>query len=218
MLPTPPKNCDFSGGPVSSLFGMAKTVDRTWLYAGLLVVAGIGVVSLLKRGPRIRRGEKLLLFGDSLAQGLTPPLGQLAMDNGVRFASTSKVGSTIREWAGQSSLNADLRKKLAERPNVVLCSLGTNDEALTPQSARDELPALDALISLVKESGAELGWIGPPKLQKTNGISSVIQSKLSSNRYFDSVALDIPRGGDGLHPTVRGYAGWAGQIWLWISG
>jgi lysophospholipase L1-like esterase len=194
-------------------------LDRTWLYAGLIVAVGLGVSSLLKRGPRVRRGDKLLVFGDSLAQGLTPPLGQLARDNGVAFAATSKVGSTIREWAGATALGADLRAKLAERPTVVLCSLGTNDEFLTPDSARAELPALDALIELVKASGAELGWIGPPKLPKPgNGIASIIQTKLAQNRYFHSETFDIPRAGDALHPTVKGYAGWAGQIWLWVSG
>ncbi|HEX9620190.1 MAG TPA: SGNH/GDSL hydrolase family protein [Polyangiaceae bacterium] len=194
-------------------------MDRTWLYAGLLVAAGFGVSSLLKRGPRIRRGDKLLLFGDSLAQGLTPVLGKLASDNGVGFAATSKVGSTIREWAGASALAAGLRTKLAERPAVVLCSLGTNDEYLSLDSARGELPALDALIEIVRAGGAELGWIGPPRLPKPgNGISAVIQSKLPQNRYFHSERFDIPRAPDGLHPTVLGYAGWAGQLWQWVSG
>jgi len=194
------------------------SVDRTWFYAGLIVAAGVGVASLLKRGPTVKRGEKLLLFGDSLAQGLTAPLGQLARDNGVVFAGISKVGSTIRDWSDGTALNAQLRAALAQRPSVVLCSLGTNDEALTPDSARAELPLLDALIALVKSSGAELGWIGPPKLQKTNGMSQIIQAKLPQNRYFHSETFDIPRAGDGLHPTIKGYTGWAGQIWLWVRG
>lgn len=196
-----------------------SATDRTWLYAGLLVAAGFGVASLLKRGPQIRRGQKLLLFGDSLAVGLSPVLGQLAKENGVAFAGLGKVGSTIREWAGTGELGAGLRARLAEKPNLVLCSLGTNDEYLSAASAQAELPALDALIALVRASGAELGWIGHPTLAKPgNGIGEVIRSKFPENRYFHSEKLEIPRGGDGLHPTVKGYAGWAGQIWLWITG
>lgn len=193
-------------------------LDRTWLYAGLIVAAGFGVSSLLKRGPRVKRGEKLLLFGDSLAVGLAPPLGKLAGDNGVGFVGIGKVGSTIRDWSGQTALAAQLRTALAARPTVVLCSLGTNDEALTPDSARAELPLVEPLIELVRSSGAELGWIGPPRLQKTNGFSQVLQSKLPQNRYFHSESFEIPRASDGLHPTVLGYAGWAGRIWEWISG
>lgn len=193
--------------------------DRTWLYAGLLVVAGFGLSSLLKRGPRIRRGEKLLLFGDSLAVGLAPPLGQLAKDHGVAFAGIGKVGSTVREWAGSGALGLELRKHLAEKPAVVLCSLGTNDEYLSRESALAEVPMLDSLAEIVRASGAELGWIGPPKLPRPgNGFSEAIRAKIPENRYFHSEALEIPRGGDNLHPTVKGYAGWAGQIWPWISG
>jgi lysophospholipase L1-like esterase len=194
-------------------------LDRTWLYAGLLVAAGFGVSSLLKRGPRVKRGDKLLLFGDSLAIGLTPFLGKLATsDNGVAFVGIGKVGSTVRDWSGQTALAGQLRTALAARPTVVLCSLGTNDEALTPDSARSELPLVDALIETARSTGAELGWIGPPTLQKTNGFSQMLQTKLPQNRYFHSEKFDIPRASDGLHPTVKGYAGWAGQIWLWVSG
>ena len=121
--------------------------------------------------------------------------------------------------SGRRQPLANYRKRLAERPTVVLCSLGTNDEYLSPESARSELPALAALIDLVRSSGAELGWIGPPRLPKPgNSIAAIIQTKVPQNRYFHSESFDIPRASDGLHPTVKGYAGWAGQIWLWVSG
>ncbi len=35
--------------------------------------------------------------------------------------------------------------------------------------------------------------------------------------YFHSEKLEMPRGPDNLHPTARGYAGWAGAIWHWLS-
>lgn len=193
-------------------------IDRTWLYAGLIVAAGISISSILKAGPRVKKGDRILLFGDSLAVGLAPPLSDLAKSGGVGFTGIGKVGSTVRDWAGQSQLNTELRAKLAERPTVVLCSLGTNDEALSPDSARAEVPLIDTLIALIRDSGAELGWVGPPRLQKTNGFSAIIQSKLPQNRYFHSEKYDIPRANDGLHPTVLGYAGWAGVLWRWVSG
>lgn len=193
-------------------------IDRTWLYAGLIVAAGISISSILKAGPRVKKGDRVLLFGDSLAVGLSPPLADLTKSGGVGFKGIGKVGSTVRDWSGQTKLAADLRAALAERPTVVLCSLGTNDEALSPEAARAEVPLIDTLIALVRDSGAELGWIGPPRLQKTNGFSAIIQAKVPQNRYFHSETYEIPRSSDGLHPTVLGYAGWAGVIWRWISG
>jgi|SRR6185436_9536890 len=196
-------------------------MDRTWLYAGLLIVGGVSLAKVLKQGPTIRRGERLLLVGDSLAVGLAPPLGQLAKDNGVVFDSVGKVGSTVAQWVGATQLNASLKQKLLLKPRVVLVSLGTNDEALSLESARAELAGIDALAAMVKAGGAELGWVGPPKFLpgisfKPNGFTAAIRQKIPSNEYFPSETYDIPRGGDNLHPTLRGYAGWAGQIWQWM--
>ena len=159
-------------------------------------------------GPKLRRGARLLLVGDSLAVGLAPPLGQLARDNGVLFDSAGKVGSTVGQWADpNSSLGVVLRQKLAQKPAVVLVSLGTNDEALSVASARAELPLLDQLVETIKASGADLAWVGPPKFLagqsfKPNGFTAVIRQKVPSSHYFASESYEIPRGGDNLHPTV----------------
>lgn len=189
--------------------------DRTWLYAGLIAV-GVGAY-LVTRGPRLRRGESLFLFGDSLAEGIAPPLAALCRDNGVKFASATKVGSTVREWMTPGgTLNGKLVAGLAARPTLTLCSLGTNDEYLSIDSARAEIPMLQQLIELVRGSST-LGWIGPPTLPRPgNGFTGVIREHVSRSHYFDSARYQIPRAGDGLHPTVKGYTGWAGQIWLWV--
>ncbi len=196
-------------------------MDRTWIYAGLLIAGGAALVKVLGRAPTIKRGERLLLVGDSLALGLAPPLGQLAKENGVLFRVVGKTGSTVGQWAGATSLNAELVRALAEKPAVVLVSLGTNDEALSTESARAELPQLERLIALIEASGAELGWIGPPKLLpglsfSPNGFTRSIQKRVPQGAYFASDSYDIPRAPDRLHPTVRGYAGWAGAIWQWL--
>jgi lysophospholipase L1-like esterase len=197
-------------------------MDRTWLYAGLIVAGGAALMKVLGQGPTLRRGERLLLVGDSLSVGLAPPLGQLAKDNGVLFDAVGQVGTTVGQWATPGgALNTALRQKLALKPAVVLVSLGTNDEALTLASAQKELGGIDALVTLVRGSGALIGWIGPPKFLpgqsfKPNGFTAAIRQKVPAKDYFPSEAYDIPRGGDNLHPTVRGYAGWAGQIWQWL--
>jgi lysophospholipase L1-like esterase len=197
-------------------------MDRTWLYGGLLIAGGVALAKALSHGPTIRPGQRLLLFGDSLAVGLSTPMASLASDNGVAFDAVGQVGSTVGMWSGSSSLNTSLQQKLALGPNVVLCSLGTNDEAMNVDAATAELPGLDSLIALCRSSGATLGWIGPPAFLSClsftpNGFSGAIRQKIPSNDYFPSETYDIPRGGDCLHPTVKGYAGWAGLIWQWMG-
>ena len=44
-----------------------------------------------------------------------------------------------------------------------------------------------------------------------------LQQGVPATDYFHSEKLEIPRGPDGIHSTPRGYAGWAGAIWRWLS-
>ena len=93
--------------------------------------------------------------------------------------------------------------------------------------------ALEKLLALLtqwpRKNGFGLGsehiaWIGPPTLNNppSPGISKMIQDSAGSALapryyYFHSERLSLPRGPDGLHPTARGYAGWAGAVWHWLS-
>src|SRR3990172_5754810 len=97
--------------------------SKSWLYAGLVLAAGLGMVRLLN-GPRLRRGMRVLLIGDSLAVGTAPYFAALAKEAGVEFKSLAKVGTRIDQWASSAELKALLEKF---QPELVLVSLGTND-------------------------------------------------------------------------------------------
>lgn len=204
--------------------------SRQWIYAGLLLVAGLGMVRLLN-GPRIRRGLRVLLIGDSLAVGMAPHFSMLAKDAGVEFKSLAKVGTRIDQWASSAEL-----KKLAEsfKPDLVLVSLGTNDEFMRGADVvQKQQVQLEKLLAVLTEwpraidygLGPEhIVWIGPPTLPNppSPDVAKMIQESAGSVlspkfHYFHSEKLTIPRGPDGIHPTVRGYAGWAGAIWHWLS-
>lgn len=204
--------------------------DRLWLYAGLAGLAGIGLVRLLG-APRVRRGDRVLIVGDSLAVGLTPPLTALAKDGGVQLQSLAKEGTRIDQWSQSAALKEALDKF---QPTLVLISLGTNDEYMQGKDVgARQRPELQRLIELIDHFprkvdyglGPEQGivWIGPPTLPKaqTNGVVPMILAEASALRarfrYFPSQRLTIPRGADQIHPTARGYAAWAGALWQWLS-
>jgi lysophospholipase L1-like esterase len=191
-------------------------VDRRLLYAGLLVAAGVGLVRAF-RGPRIEPGEtSLLLVGDSLAVGLGPPLQALATDAGVPFSKLSRGGTRIDQWAGSQVLAERIQ---TFKPTLVLVSLGTNDEAMGGDDVPGrQAPYLEQLLSRLRSGGAEVVWIGPPRLPfASKGVVELIRRTVPRSHYFASDRLSIPRGPDNLHPTVKGYAGWAGAIWKWLS-
>lgn len=198
------------------------SVTKAWIYAGLLVAGGVGVARIIMQ-PLIRRGNRLLLVGDSMTVGLNAPLRALATDAGVSFGWVGETGTRIDQWASNTSTQGNLlNKALAEKPDVVLVCLGTNDEALKKYGTTDVLtkqrPAIDTLVQKIRASGAELVWICPP----TNSfmdrpLRDYLKSVAGSRRWFQSENYDIPRQPDGLHPTVKGYAGWSGLIWQYIT-
>ena len=191
---------------------------KQWMYAGLALAAGVGVVRLMS-APRLKRGLKVLLIGDSLAVGTAPHYTALAKEAGIDFKGLGITGTRIDQWAGSQ----ELPKVLASfQPDLVLVSLGTNDAFMQGADVVAKQRAqLDKL--LLQLHGRDVVWVGPPTLPSppNPGILSMIQDaagKLAPRfHYFHSERLQIPRGPDALHPTVRGYAGWAGAVWHWLS-
>jgi len=196
-------------------------MDRTWVYAGLAVAAGVGLAKLLHRGPRVLPGQtRLLLLGDSLAVGLGPHVQCLAADQRIPFRALAKTSTRVDQWAQSAALDSTLA---SWKPTLALVSLGTNDAYVAGAASRQK-PWLDQLLAKLAAAGVEVAWIGPPTLPATSmgkpdaAWLAELQAAIPASHWFPSAALTIPRGPDNLHPSARGYAGWAGGIWHWLSG
>ncbi len=192
-------------------------MDRRILYAGLLVVAGAGLVRTL-HGPRIRPGvSRLLVIGDEFATGLALPINALGKEAKITVDALTRSGATVEQFLGP--LAAPLGEKIrAFKPTLILVSLGTNDDRMASLQIAQKSTAIDQLLGLLASSGCEVLWIGPPKTPwASRGVTSLLREKIAKASYFRSDALAIPRGPDGLMPTARGFAGWAGSIWRWVS-
>jgi len=195
--------------------------NRAWVLAGFALASGVGLAYVLSpRHPKLRPGSRLLLIGDSMAQGLGPHLRGIADEEGVPFRSVASQGTSIASWTRWvPSLRASLHAALEQfQPTIVLVALGTNDEYLPSATVGQEHEDLQELLDELEPY--DVGWIGAPSLPKpeSNGAMEMIRGALRIRRvaYFPSDALDIPRGPDRLHPTVAGYGGWAGAIWGWL--
>jgi lysophospholipase L1-like esterase len=142
----------------------------------------------------------------------------MADEAGLPFLSLAVQGTTISQWAGLKSSDhaAALDAALASfEPTIILVSLGTNDEYLSASSAAAEADDIEALLGMLTAYG-DVVWIGVPELpRETNGMTQMIED--TGVPYFPSDRLDIPRAGDGLHPTVAGYGSWAGMLWAWLT-
>ncbi len=190
---------------------------RLWIYAGLGLAAGVGLVVASHDEkavgaapsplgpPLLARGDRILLVGDSLAQGLGVPLQQLALGSGVDLRSDGRQGTRIDDWAKNPWIDQNVA---LAKPTLVLVSLGTNDMKMA--NPLTERASLDVILKKIASIPARILWISPPTMPfPDRGARSLLVGIPS----FRSDGFVIQRGPDGIHPTVSAYAGWAGALW-----
>ncbi|MEP7126320.1 MAG: SpoIID/LytB domain-containing protein [Byssovorax sp.] len=160
-------------------------------------------------------GARVLLLGDSLAQGLGPPLARLAEAAGVSLVARGIQSSTIRQWLAGSSLVDAVRQS---DPSLTLVCLGTNDMGAADAGAEGRRAG--ALVdTLYRTSTAAVAWIGPPSLPVDKSAFRAALAAMCSPRavrIFDSQALDLARAPDRIHMTPAGYSAWATSIAAWV--
>ena len=192
----------YQGGP--ALHALAAAHLAPWL-------ASLGATS-----PSAQTGRRALLIGDSLAAGLAAPLRDRFRTGGTDLTSRAVNGTTIDHWANGSELSDALA---LARPGLTLVSLGTNDLATKPAAYKRAL--VDKIVARIRAAGSSVGWILPPSmpLQDRGGLRAILKDELARLVVpaFDSEALDLPRGTDGVHPTPTGYDQWAASIAAWSS-
>ncbi|TAE75431.1 MAG: hypothetical protein EAZ85_02385 [Bacteroidetes bacterium] len=158
--------------------------------------------------------QHILLIGESMAQGLEIYLKKYAQENGHQFTSLAQKSVSIVAWAGKDS-TGKLKNEIERiKPTFILISLGSND--LFTQ--KEYLPEYDKYIqNIINQTGkTNFVWICPPNWKKDFGLTDLILEKVGKNRFFPSRDLEIPRAGDGIHPTMEGYEMWTDKIAEWL--
>lgn len=173
-----------------------------------------------KARPVLAPHSRVLLVGDSMAEGLAGPFEKHAADSAVTFRSLYRRGSRIAGWSRDQQLAGTLQ---AYEPTVVLVSLGTNDAALEhPEAEKDEL---DLLIRTVSRAGsAAVVWLDPPSLP-TLPREGIVRSMLDASEAarevgmyrYDPRPLSLPRATDQVHLTPSGYSSWAQAVWKFLG-
>ncbi len=193
---------------------MSRRGDSSWGWlSGLVLIGGVALVlSPLLGGKRVKLqpGDRVLLIGDSLAQALGPPLGQLVTEGGFDFAQDAQQGTRVEQWgdSGRAEASAD-----GFSPNVVLISLGTNDAAANADWQAKFAGRAKGLVDRLRAKGVrDILWIIPPLMPFDLGV--IAQGITDSGAgVFDSRPIDVPRGPDAIHPTIAGSGSWSAVIW-----
>lgn len=157
-------------------------------------------------------GTRVLLIGDSHAEGLAPNLAREANRCGTPYLADFERGSGVNQWKG-TRLDSALA---TAQPTHVLISLGGNDMSpgRDPQNLAE---SIDKLISKIEKAGAVVMWINPPPFPFPDPNDVRGMWKTRSGNYFDSEALPLEKGPDDIHLTPAGYRSWSENfLWPWL--
>lgn len=162
--------------------------------------------------PRSFAGKVVLHCGDSMVggqAGLTRALeAKFKAAGAKRFISDSWVSASISTFDQQ----AKFRELLARhKPDIVIVTLGAND-VFVPHP--DTLaPHVKGIVKRMSAGERECLWVSPPTWKKDTGVVEVIRDNVSPCKFFDARDMNIARAGDHIHPTDKGGAEWAEQVW-----
>lgn len=181
--------------------------DRLLFFAlvkelGILLVVLVVAAAAAAAKRRARELPPLvLLVGDSLAQGLGPPLTRFFAARGVKLESVSVQGSSARDWRREYLARALERS----RASLVLVSLGTNDSASEALSVEFPSNVVRLAERLAGEKRAVI-WLVPPKAGQR------VRWTLGQPQFeaFEPPAgLELDATG---HPRGDGFARWAAVV------
>lgn len=157
-------------------------------------------------------GARVLLVGDSHAEGLWLHMQDAAKSCGIPFTKDFERGSGVSKWAGKRIAE----NLAAHNPTHVVISLAGNDMG---RNAASVAAGVDQLLAQIKEAGATPMWINPPPFPfpDPNDIRGVWRAR--ATEWFDSEPLThLEKAPDGIHLTPWGYRTWTKDyIWPWVS-
>jgi hypothetical protein len=154
--------------------------------------------------------KKILLFGDSQAEGIMDPLYNYTLSSGHKFLFALP-------WYSASDMkyasNDTLKNIIAEfKPDYIIVVIGLNQVF---QRTLD--PSRKAVQTIIKTIGdIPFSWIGPANWVEDKGINKVYEEELPKGSFFLSKNLTLPRGPDGRHPDGQGYKIWMDSIATWL--
>lgn len=168
------------------------------------------IADRLNAAPCDTAAQVILLFGDSMLEGLGQRLGAYADENGHQLYTVIWYSSTSKHWGSTDRLKGYINKL---RPTFIFVCLGANELSVRNIcTERDEF---------VKNIIADIGdipylWIGPPNWKEDTGINDLIKTHAAPGSFFLSKGMEFERAADGAHPTYPSAHQWLDSVVRWM--
>ena len=154
--------------------------------------------------------QRILLFGESMVEGLARPFADYCAANGHEFNAVCWYSSTTKHWARTDTLNYFLNKF---DPTYVLVSIGGNEQFIKDLDVREKY--IKEILDILKDR--KVVWLGTPAWKQDTGINDLTQKVVGKDRYYDSRDLVLARRKDHAHPTPKAACVWMDSVATWIS-
>lgn len=154
--------------------------------------------------------KTIMIFGDSMLDGLTPRLAAYAKENGHELYEVVWYSSSTEAWGKTDKLKNYVDSL---KPDFIFVALGSNELFVKNiEENRDKY---------VKKILQDIGdipylWIGPPNWKEDTGINDMLFKNIGEHRYFWSKDMTFPRMKDGAHPTHEAAIGWMDSVIRWM--
>ncbi len=147
---------------------------------------------------------KVLVLGDSMGEGIAYGLSQLKKRYPIRYKSFAKASTTTFYWNSELLKNKEIENFA---PDIVLIALGTNE--WNGVGSATKLRILK-IYNKLESMGLKSVWVTPPVCDANKFYEMVYD--VYGNHTYDSRMINLPRGPDKIHPTMKGYITWADDI------
>lgn len=155
--------------------------------------------------------HRILLIGDSEAEGLVYPLNDYCIANNHKLVGCVKwYSATVFNFAKSDTIVKIVRKF---NPTYVMVVVGLNE--IYARDLKDREKAAKLLVK--KLQGRPYCWIGPANWVEDFGINNVFARSADPGTFYLTKKLTLPRAGDGRHPNVAGYYKWMDSVGAWLN-
>ena len=154
--------------------------------------------------------QRFLFVGDSMVEPIAHHFWNYAQANGHQLYTVTWYSSTSYSWSGTKTLDHFIQEV---KPTYVVLCMGSN-ELFTKDMNR-----VSKNMTMIKEKLGSLPYIfiGPPNWKPDHGYNDQIIKEVGADRFFDSREMQMERGRDHIHPTMKGAEVWMNQIAQWMN-
>ena len=154
--------------------------------------------------------HSVLVFGDSMTHHLAMSIAKYGTKNNYKVTGVTWESSSIPGWSNSGKISEYIE---LSKPDFIFISLGSNEMELKHFDRR--IPQVTKLIEQL--DSIPYVWVGPPLWKEDKGVYKMLQKALPDGVLFRAENIEIPRGGDHIHPTKRGADIWADTLMRWIT-